>query len=107
MCYWKNVLIIVIFVLIGGCGLAMKKPPASIEKIANAELALAKAQDSNAPRLAPQEWFLAQQKLQKAQQALQQENDAKAIRLAEQALVDAQLAEAKAELEMARRAFEE
>jgi hypothetical protein len=106
MCYWKNRLIIVIILLISGCGLAMKKPPTSIEKMAHAELALTKAQDSNASILAPQEWQLAQQKLHKAQQALQNENETKAIRLAEQALIDAQLAEAKAELEMARRAFE-
>jgi len=105
MYHWKNVFIIVIFLLISGCGLALKKPPRSIEKIANAELALTKAQDSDALRLAPQELRIAQQKLQKAQQAQQNENDKKAIRLAEQALIDAQLAEAKAELEMARQAL--
>ncbi|EDN65324.1 hypothetical protein BGP_6649 [Beggiatoa sp. PS] len=101
----KNVLIIISFLLMNGCNLPIKKPPTSIEKIANAELALMKAQDSNAPVLAPKEWQLAQQKLQQAKEAQQNQNDNKAIRLAEQALIDAQLAETKAELEMARQIF--
>jgi hypothetical protein len=98
----KNVLIIISFLLMNACSLPIKKPPTSIEKIANAELALAKAQDSNAPVLAPKEWQAAQQKFLKAQKALKNDNDKKAIRFAEQALIDAQLAETKAELEMAR-----
>ncbi|HEC83952.1 MAG: DUF4398 domain-containing protein [Candidatus Parabeggiatoa sp. nov. 2] len=104
MYYWINVLIIVGALLMSGCSTPLSRVT-EIEKIANAQLAIVKAQDSNAQEFAPQELHDAQQKLQKAKQALQTKNYDKAVRLAEQALIDAKLAEAKAESEMARQAL--
>jgi uncharacterized protein YceK len=104
MYYWINVLIIVGTLLMSGCSTHLSRA-AEIEKIANAQLAIVKAQDTNAQEFAPQELQEAQQKLQKAKQALQTKNSDKAVRLAEQALIDAKLAEAKAESEMARQAL--
>jgi len=71
-----------------------------IEKVSNAELAIIKAQDSKAYDFAPQELLKAQKKLKQAKKALKNKSYNEAAYLAEQALVDAELAEAQAELEM-------
>jgi len=98
MYYW---IIIVGALLINGCGTQLSVL-AEIEKMANAQLAIVKAQESNAQELAPEPLRAAQQKLQQAKQAVQTQNYDQATRLAEQALIEAKLAEAKAETEMAR-----
>ncbi len=87
--------------LISGCGGAVKPPT---EKIANAELAISRAQDSNAKTLAPIELRQAEDNLQKAKAAMKTEELEKARRFAEKALLDATLAETKAESETARQA---
>ncbi len=90
--------------LIGGCGTA-KKPPT--EKIANAELAISRAQDNNAKDFAAKELRQAQDNLEQAKQAVTDEEYDKAARLAEQAFMDASLAETKAESEKASKAADE
>ncbi len=100
MYYW----IVIGALLINGCSTRLSVP-AEIEKMANAQLAIVKAQQSNAQELAPQPLRAAQQKLQQAKQAAQTQNYDQAARLAEQALIEAKLAEAKAETEMARLAL--
>ena len=97
--YWIG--IIGALLILTGC-YNHKNLSTSIEKIANAELAISKAQDSKAPEFAPQELREAQEKWQNAKKALQNKNYDEAARLAEQALIDATLAEARAELEMER-----
>ena len=90
--------------LMGGCGTPGTQP---MEKIANAELAINRAQDSKAQDLAPLELRYAEDNLQKAKAAQKNGDYEKAIRFAEQALADAELAEAKAESEMARQTTKE
>lgn len=90
--------------LISGCG-TTKQPP--IEKIANAELAINRAVDGNAREFAPLELRSAQDNLQNANEFVQNEEYEKAARFAEQALLDATLAETKAEKAMATQAAKE
>lgn len=91
--------------LMNGCSTPPTKPPE--EKIANAELVISRAQDSKAQDFASQELHDAQNNLQKAKNAAQNKNYDQATRLAERALVEAKLAEAKAELEMTRQVTKE
>jgi hypothetical protein len=70
--------------------------------VSQAELAVSEARSSEAASLAPEELQLARSKLAQAEQAARSGNQERARRLAEQALVDAQLAEVKAESEAAR-----
>lgn len=72
------------------------------EQLATAELAVRRAQDSKAPQYAPLELRTAMEKADKAKQAMRVENYVLARRFAEQALVDAQLAESKAQSTEAR-----
>ena len=97
-------LLVTITLLLGGCGNSIKPPT---EKIANAKLAISRAQDNNAKDFAAIELRQAQDNLQKAQQAVQEEDYEKAARLAEQAFMDASLAETKAESEKANQAAKE
>ncbi len=90
--------------LSSGCGNSIKPPT---EKIANAELAITRAQDNNAKDFAVFELRQAQDNLQKAKQAVQDEEYEKATRLAEQAFMDASLAETKAESGKASKAAKE
>ena len=90
--------------LIRGCVTTMQPP---MEKIASAELAISRAQDSNARKFAPVELRSAQDNLQNAKESVQNEDYDKATRLAEQAFLDATLAETKAEKEIANQAAKE
>ncbi len=65
-------------------------------EIANADLALRKAEAVNAAELAPLDMRLAREKIQQARLDVQKENYVEARRLAEEAEVDALAAEAKA-----------
>jgi hypothetical protein len=65
-------------------------------EIANADLALRKAEAVNAAELAPLDVRLAREKLQQAKLDVQKEKYVEARRLAEEAEVDALAAEAKA-----------
>lgn len=74
------------------------------ENIASAELAVQQANKSKAPQYSPLELRMATDKLDEAKKAMNKEQYTLARRLAEEALVDAQVAEAKAASEDARRA---
>jgi len=78
-----------------------------VEKIANIEMAITDARQSNAITYAPLELRFAEEKLKLAKQAMEKEDYVKAHRLAEQALLDAQLAEAKSRSERAKRLAQE
>lgn len=85
--------LLVIGVILSSCSVA--RPPR--EQIAMAELAIRQAQNSKAPQHASLELRLATEKAEKARQAMRNEDYVMARRFAEQALVDAQLAESKAQ----------
>jgi hypothetical protein len=85
-------------VLNSGC--STKKPPT--EKIASAESAISLAEDSKAKEFAARELRQAQDNLAKAKAAVEREDYEGAERFAEKAMVDAKLAEAKAQSENAR-----
>lgn len=90
-------------VAINGC--SVRSQPAAI--LSQAEVAVWEASESRAPQHAPLELRKAREKLEGAKQALKSENYESARRLAEQALVDAQLAKAKADSQFARQNAEE
>lgn len=85
-----------------GCGGSKQdvKPPT--DKIANVELAVARARDADAPEHAPLELKLAEDNLVEAKAALGQEKYLEAERAAEKALVDAMLAETKSRSALAK-----
>ena len=91
--------------LIGLSACSTVEPPA--EKVSQAEFAVREASERRAPQYASLELRRARDKLAEARQAMSRENYVTARRLAEQALVDAQLAQEKAEAEIARQNAEE
>jgi predicted S18 family serine protease len=88
---------------LGGCA---SVPPPRGEMAAGA-LAVSEAEEAEASQYAPAELYSARKKMETAEQAMDNEDYKKARRLAEQALVDAQLAEAKAQAEIQRQDVEE
>jgi len=78
------------------------RPPTA--QLAQATLAVQEADKSKAPQYAPAELKTSRQELESAQQAMREKDYTKARRLAERALVNAQLAAAKAETEQTRQA---
>jgi hypothetical protein len=70
--------------------------------VSQAELAVQEADSAQVATHAPLELRLAREKLDRAEQALSAEEYTKARRLAEQAMVDALLADARAESETTR-----
>ena len=97
---WSAVLLVCGAIGLSGCSAG--RPPTA--QLAQATLAVQEADKSKAPQYAPAELHTARQELESAQQALRDKDYTKARRLAERALVDAQLAAAKAETEQARQA---
>ena len=98
----------IVVVILGGCStyqLAPQQLPN--ETIANAKLAINKAEASRAQEFAWQELNKARKYLQQAQAAIPAEEYELAVRLAEKSLVEAKLAEAKAEYEIAQQALPE
>jgi len=87
----------------GGCSAA--QPPTAV--VSQAELAVREVGQSQAAQHAPRELSNARQKYDQAKRALDAERYTEARRLAEQALVDAELAETKAEAVSARQAAQE
>lgn len=77
--------------------------PPPTETISAAELALGKAEQADAQRYASLEVYQAREKLESAKRAIEKDENLDARRLAETALVDAQLAEAKADAARAQR----
>ena len=77
--------------------------PPPTETIAEANLALGKAEQADAQRDARLQVYQAREKLQEAQRAVDRKENLQARRLAESALVEAQLAEATADAARAQR----
>lgn len=75
--------------------------------MAQAELVVAEAGQGKAPQYASSELSKARDKLDAAKRAMDAERYTEARRLAEQALVDARLAEAKAQAEQQRQILQE
>jgi len=99
---WMSVLLIGGVLGIVGCA---GKPP--LETLSKAELAVQEADKRTASQYAPLELQTAREQLDKAKKAINDEEYDEARRLADQALVNAQLAEAKAGAEKARQAAAE
>ena len=91
--------------LIAASSCSTARPPSDL--LANAELALRSANEARADELAPVDFKNAREKLAQAQQAMAADKYNEARRFAESAQVDAELAEAKAETEVMRRAADQ
>ena len=89
---WLGVPVICSVVAIAGCSAA--RPP--VAQVAQAELAVSQAAQSKAPVYAPADLRIAREKMVSAQRAMAVDDHVEARRLAEQAVIDAQLAQAKA-----------
>jgi Domain of unknown function (DUF4398) len=99
-----------LLLLCGALGLsscAGKPPATTVSQMSQAELAVQQASKSKAPDYASLELYTAREQFAGAQEALHQKEYTQARRWAERALVNAQLAETKAEAEQARRAAAE
>ena len=97
-----SILIFLSMVLsLGVMSLGCAAPRSSTRAVSQAELAVKDATVSEADAYAPVDVRLAREKLNRAQAAYDGGNYDRARRLAEEALVDAQLAEARAENESA------
>lgn len=90
--------------VLGMAGCAGKPPLANLSQ---ADLAVQEADKKTASQYAPLELQTARQQLDKAKRAMDDKEYDEARRLADQALVNAQLAEAKAGAEKARQAAAE
>ncbi|MGE5057731.1 MAG: DUF4398 domain-containing protein, partial [Betaproteobacteria bacterium] len=90
------------FTTIAFAACSTAKPPT--EKIAQVDLDVRAATEARAADFAPVELQKAREKLARARQAMSAQNYDEARRLAESAQVDAELAEAKAETAILRRA---
>ena len=102
--------VIQLLLLCGVLGLsscAGKPPAATVSQVSQAELAVQQASKSKAPDYASLELYTAREQFASAQEAMHKKDYTQARRLAERALVNAQLAETKAEAEQARRAAAE
>jgi hypothetical protein len=95
-------LLALVLALLSVSGCSTIGPPK--ESLAAAELAVREANKSKAPQYSPLELRMATDKLDQAKRAMNKKDYTVARRLAEEALVDAQVAEAKAASEDARRA---
>jgi len=93
------------FAAISLAGCSTTKPPT--EKIAQADLDVRTAAEAKAADFAPAELQKAREKLARAKQAMSAQNYDEARRLAESAQVDAELAEAKADTAILRRAADQ
>jgi hypothetical protein len=98
--FWDSVPLVLAALSTIGCSTV--GPPK--DSMAAAELAVQQANKSKAPQYSPLELRMAMDKLDEAKRAMNKKDYTVARRLAEEALVDAQVAEAKAASEDARRA---
>jgi len=99
-----------LLLLCGAMGLsscAGKPPAATVSQVSQAELAVQQASQSKAPEYASLELYTAREQFASAQEAMHKKEYTQARRWAERALVNAQLAEAKADAEQTRRAAAE
>jgi uncharacterized protein DUF4398 len=88
--------------LAAGALAACSTPSRPAAAVSNAELAVHQADAKDAGEHAPLEIQLAREKLARAQKALHDDDHDKARRLADEALVDALLADAKADTQESR-----
>ena len=88
----------------GLSGCAGKPPTPATAAVSQAELAVQQASSTTAPQYASLDLHKARQQLLDAQEAMRDKEYDEARRLAENALVNARLAEAKAEAEQTRQA---
>jgi len=98
--------VIQLLLLCGAMGLsscAGKPPATTVSQVSQAELAVQQASNSKAPQYASLELHTAREQLADAQEALQKKEYTQARRWAERALVNAQLAETRAQSEQTRR----
>jgi len=100
---WRNLSLVCGVLAVGGCSAG--HPPTAT--VAQAELAVQEAEQSKAPEYAAGELNMAREKFDRAKRAMDAEEYDRARRLAEEALVDAQLAETKAETESTRNTAQE
>lgn len=91
--------------VLGVAGCSAARPPEAA--VGQAELAVRLAAESKAPVYAPSEFRIAQEKTLGAQHAMSAEEYDHARRLAEQAVIDAQLAQARAGAAEAQKNVEE
>jgi hypothetical protein len=98
--FWIGAPFVLAVLSVAGCSTVA--PPK--DSVAAADLAVQRANKSKAPQYSPLELRIAADKLDEAKRSMEKEEYTRARRLAEEALVDAQLAEAKADSEEARRA---
>jgi hypothetical protein len=97
------VLLLLLCGVMGLSSCAGKPPAATVSQVSQAELAVQQANNSKAPQYASLELHTAREQLAGAQEALQKKEYTQARRWAERALVNAQLAETKAQSEQTRR----
>jgi predicted lipid-binding transport protein (Tim44 family) len=97
---WSAVLLVCGTLGLSGCSAG--RPPTA--ELAQATLAVQEADKSQAPQYDPADLNMARKELESAQQAMREKEYTTARRLAERALVNAQLAAAKAETEQTRQA---
>jgi acyl-CoA reductase-like NAD-dependent aldehyde dehydrogenase len=100
---WAGVPLMGATLAMSGCSAG--KPP--VATLSQADMAIQQADKSTASQHAPLELQTARERLAKAMQAMEEKEYDAARRLAGQSLVDAQLAEAKAQAEKARQAAAE
>jgi hypothetical protein len=93
--------------VLGLSGCASKPPAPVVAEMSQAGLAVQQASKSKAPDYASLELYTAREQLAAAQEAMHKKEYTQARRLAERALVNAQLAETRAEAEQTRRAAAE
>jgi len=91
--------------ILGGNSGCSSTPPTEV--MSQAELAVSEASQGKAPQYAAADLNIARDRLVEAKRAVDSGRYTDARRFAEQALVDAQLAEAKAQAEQQRRTLEE
>jgi hypothetical protein len=106
----KKKAVIQLLLLCGVVGLsscAGRPPTPVVAEVSQAELAVQQASKSKAPDYASLELYTAREQFAGAQEALHKKEYTEARRWAERALVNAQLAETKAEAEQTRRAAAE
>ncbi len=96
----KYIMVPLAAAVIGAGGCSSVQPPTGT--VSQAQLAIREADQGKASQYAPLELRKAREKFNDAEKAMRDEEYLKARRLSEQALVDARLAEVKAESEIAR-----
>ncbi|HXH12941.1 MAG TPA: DUF4398 domain-containing protein [Alphaproteobacteria bacterium] len=96
-----------LLLICGACGLVGCAGNPPIETLSQADMAVQQATKATASQYAPLELQTAREQLDKAKLAMDDEEYEEARRLADQALVNAQLAEAKAGAEKSRQAAAE